>query len=48
MVENFTTTMEQMEYAEPISADPDKLREQISENKVGKYPMNIGSVYVYV
>ena len=34
MVENLTATSEQVANAEPISAHPDKLREQIAENKV--------------
>ncbi|XP_041359572.1 microtubule-actin cross-linking factor 1, isoforms 1/2/3/5-like isoform X3 [Gigantopelta aegis] len=33
MVENLTATSEQVANAEPISAHPDKLREQIAENK---------------
>ena len=32
MLENLTSTVEQVQHAEPISAHPDKLREQISEN----------------
>ena len=32
MLETLTTTAEQVEKAEPISAHPDKLRDQISDN----------------
>ena len=34
MLDNLTLTAEQVKHAEPISAHPDKLREQIEENKV--------------
>ena len=34
MLDNLTVTAEQVKHAEPISAHPDKLREQIEENKV--------------
>ncbi len=33
MIETLATTAEQVEKAEPISAHPDKLRDQISDNK---------------
>ena len=35
MIETLTTTAEQVEQAEPISAHPAKLRDQIADNKVG-------------
>ena len=34
MLDNLTLTAEQVKHAEPISAHPDKLKEQIEENKV--------------
>ena len=34
MLETLATTSEQIENAEPVSAHPDKLREQLAENKV--------------
>lgn len=34
MLDNLTLTAEQVKHAEPISAHPDKLREQIDETKV--------------
>ena len=34
MLETLATTSEQVENAEPVSAHPDKLREQLAENKV--------------
>lgn len=34
MLETLATTSEQVENAEPVSAHPDKLREQLMENKV--------------
>lgn len=33
MLETLATTSEQVENAEPVSAHPDKLREQLMENK---------------
>ena len=37
MLENLTVTAEQVKNAEPISAHPDKLRDQIDENKVDNF-----------
>ena len=39
MIETMTTTAEQVETAEPISAHPDKLKDQITENKVQPYSL---------
>ena len=33
MLETLTTTAEQVDNAEPISSNPDKLRDQIADNK---------------
>ncbi len=33
MMENLTSTAEQVDNAEPISAHPDKLKDQLSDNK---------------
>ena len=43
MLENLTSTAENLQNAEPISAHPDKIREQLEENKTIDEDMQLRS-----
>lgn len=48
MLETMQLTSEQVEKAEPISAHPDKLKDQIADNKVWTYFVLITANTVYL
>lgn len=47
MLESLTSTAENVQNAEPISAHPGKIREQMEENKVGRRDMVHKGVEVF-
>ena len=48
MLENLTTTAENVKNADDVSAHPDKIREQLDENKVGFFCVRIAVIFLWV